>query len=124
MTVSFRTPLGTCIIRNSERKDSVPDHVITRMNARFEWPDASVSPWERYNLDLTFSGSDTIIETIEDFTESVLEQPLVFIDWERLAAEKDKSREINKSNAVHALDVVLRSLVKACIDSLGSSQII
>ncbi|KAM7533584.1 hypothetical protein Aperf_G00000125462 [Anoplocephala perfoliata] len=115
MTVSFRTPLEICLKRNSERKDSVPDHVITRMNARFEWPDA---PWERYNLDLGVLDSDAIVEIVEEFTRSVLKQPLVFIDWEELKAEKARSREINKSNPVHALDGVLRSLVKACISSL------
>ncbi|KAM3182713.1 hypothetical protein ACTXT7_011780 [Hymenolepis weldensis] len=119
MSVSFRTSLEICIKRNAERVTSVPESIIHRMNFRFEWPDAAISPWERYNLELGGSISDVIVEEIEKFVEFVLKQPLVFIDWEKLEAERNKSREINRMNPIHVIDDVLRSLVNACVISLS-----
>lgn len=121
MSVSFRTSLEMCIKRNAERVASVPENIIHRMNSRFEWPNAAISPWERYNLELDGSISD-IVEEIEKFVEFVLKQPLVFIDWEKLEAERNKSREINRMNPVHVIDDVLRSLVNACVNSLSRSS--
>ncbi|VDL60614.1 unnamed protein product [Hymenolepis diminuta] len=118
MSASFRTSLQMCIKRNTERVASVPESIIHRMNSRFEWPNAAISPWERYNLELDGSISDIIVEEIEKFVEFVLKQPLVFIDWEKLEAERNKSREINRMNPIHVIDDVLRSLVNACVNSL------
>ncbi|EUB59530.1 Ras-related GTP-binding protein D [Echinococcus granulosus] len=120
LTVSLRTPLNLCIERNAKRTPSIPSSVLDRMNERFEWPDASNYPWERHNLDLIGTESNYPIGTIEAFIDSVLQQPLIFIDMTRVKAEKEKSRAINKANPIHALDDVLRSLVNACVASLSS----
>nr|CDS26637.1 l seryl trna(sec) kinase [Hymenolepis microstoma] len=122
MSVSFQTSLEICIRRNAERVSSVPEGIIHRMNSRFQWPCATISPWERYSLVLSSSMSDAIVEEVEGFVESVLKQPLIFIDWEKLEAERNMSREANKMNPLHIVDDVLRSLVNACINSLSRSS--
>ncbi|VDO05082.1 unnamed protein product [Rodentolepis nana] len=122
MSVSLRTSLEICIKRNAERSSSVPESTIHRMNSRFQWPNAAIYPWERHNLELSSPMSDSIVEEIEGFVQSVLEQPLVFIDWEKLEAEKSMSREANKMNPIHFIDDVLRSLVNACVNSLSRSS--
>lgn len=88
------------------------------MNERFEWPDSSSYSWERHNLDLIGTETSCPVGTIEAFIDSVLQQPLIFIDMKMLGAEKEKSRVINKTNPIHALDGVLRSLVNTCVTSL------
>ena len=88
------------------------------MNERIEWPDTSSYPWERHNFDLNEIGPDFSVEVIETFTESILSQPLIIIDLEKLEAEKERSRAINRTNPTHIIDDVLRSLVNTCITSL------
>ncbi len=58
------------------------------------------------------------VEEIENFIDMTMKKPLVFIDLKALEYEKQKDREITKSNPTHAMDDVLRSLVNACISSL------
>ncbi|VDM32857.1 unnamed protein product [Hydatigera taeniaeformis] len=70
--------------------------------------------------DLTGMESDSPVGNFEAFVDSVLQQPLSFVDIERLKVEKEKSRAVNKSNPTHALDDVLRSLVNNCFASLSS----
>ena len=104
--------------RNAKRTSSVPQTVIVRMNDRLEWPEDLTYPWERYNLDLKAIGGNFSIDVIEDFTDSVLRQPFIFIDLEKLEAEKERARMINRTNPTHIIDDILRSLVNACITSL------
>ncbi|KAL5965906.1 hypothetical protein TSMEX_006349 [Taenia solium] len=88
------------------------------MNKRFEWPDSSNYSWERHNLDLIGMETGCPVGTVEAFIESVLQQPLIFVDIKMLEAEKENSRIINKTSPIHALDDVLRTLVNTCITSL------
>ncbi|VDD74647.1 unnamed protein product [Mesocestoides corti] len=122
LTVSVRTPLELCTKRNATRDCRVPESVIKRMDSLFEWPDAESHPWERHNLDLSEVETSSFVDAIEDFTDFVLQKPLLFIDTQITEEEKQQARHVTKSNPVHVMDDILRSLVNSCISSLPPKE--
>ncbi|BHF63235.1 hypothetical protein SprV_0200622700 [Sparganum proliferum] len=115
-TVSFNLPLDVCKERNSYRDCPVPDSVLTRMHSRFEWPDENAHPWEQNNLEITSPDPD--LDAIESFLWRVYTTPVVYLDLNQMALERQRDREINEASETHRLDTVLRALVRNCILSL------
>lgn len=119
MTICLRAPVDTCIQRNLDRgTQQVPLDVIQRMNGRLEWPDGKTHPWEQSNLELDVTYDFPDIGAVEQFVQSILDRPLIFIDLKAIEEEREKSRTKNINNSVHAMDEVLRTLVGVCISSL------
>ncbi|KAL5103894.1 hypothetical protein TcWFU_004513 [Taenia crassiceps] len=116
---SLRTPLNLCIERNAKRTPFIPSSVLDRMNECFEWPDSSRYSWERNNLNMSGMETGCPVGVIEAFIDSVFQQPSIIIDTKILEAGKERSRVINKTNPIHVLDEVLRSLVNSCVSSLS-----
>nr|VZI48448.1 unnamed protein product [Spirometra erinaceieuropaei] len=115
-TVSLNLPLDVCKERNSHRDCPVPDSVLTRMHSRFEWPDENAHPWERNNLEITSPDPD--LDAIESFLWRVYTTPVIYLDLNQIALERQRDREINEASETHRLDTVLRALVRNCILSL------
>ncbi|KAF7258789.1 hypothetical protein EG68_03292 [Paragonimus skrjabini miyazakii] len=113
LSVACHCPLSVCLSRNSHRSNSVPDHIIIRMERKIEWPDPHVNQWEKHTVTLDcfslFTPSD--LRMILEGINVAMQEPFSYAEEIARLDRSDADREINAHSLIHGLDAVLRSTV-------------
>jgi len=110
--IFFNTTLQEALKYNKKRESQsqVPDFLILKMFEKLEPPDKTI-PWEENTLYITpyidFE-EEKVLYSILSMIQAALKCP---VQQKIPSQNKEAAQEINNSNAIHQIDIILKQLV-------------
>ncbi|KAL6081389.1 hypothetical protein STEG23_011994 [Scotinomys teguina] len=115
-------PLETCLLRNGQRPQSLPNETIHLMEKKIEKPNPEKNAWERNSL-IIQSSACSLEASLEvtDLLLTALENPIKCV--EDNAEQKETDRVICSTNILHKADETLRRTISQTMKEAKDEQI-
>ncbi|XP_062959078.1 L-seryl-tRNA(Sec) kinase isoform X1 [Cynocephalus volans] len=116
-------PLETCLQRNGQRPQALPDETIYLMGKRIEKPNPEKNAWEQNSLTIQSPAcsSETSLE-VTDLLLIALENPVKYV--EDNMEQKETDRIICSTNILHKADQTLRRIVSQTMKEAKDEQVL